>query len=103
MAWADDYFYIPHRQETRGVGGVFFDRLSANETFTIEDRWEFVKAVGETFTRAYIPLIQKNASIDFSDQQRQWQLIRRGRYVEFNLVYDAGRSEEHTSALQSLM
>lgn len=89
-AWADDYFYIPHRKETRGIGGVFFDRLSANDTFSIEDRWEFVKAVGETFTRVYLPLLKKNQDKPFSEQQKKWQAMRRGRYVEFNLVYDAG-------------
>ncbi|MFS8616286.1 MAG: oxygen-dependent coproporphyrinogen oxidase [Solitalea sp.] len=89
-AWADDYFYIPHRNETRGIGGIFFDRLSANDTFRIEDRWEFVKAVGETFTKVYLPLIRKNQQKTFTEEQKQWQLYRRGRYVEFNLVYDAG-------------
>ncbi|QEC53124.1 coproporphyrinogen oxidase [Anseongella ginsenosidimutans] len=89
-AWADDYFYIPHRKETRGIGGIFFDRLSANDTFSIMDRWEFVKAVGETFTKVYLPLVTKNMEKPFSEQEKQWQLLRRGRYVEFNLVYDAG-------------
>lgn len=89
-AWADDYFYIPHRQETRGIGGIFFDRLSANDTFSIDNRWEFVKAVGETFTKVYLPLVKKNKEKPFSERERQWQLLRRGRYVEFNLVYDAG-------------
>lgn len=89
-AWADDYFYIPHRKETRGIGGIFFDRLSANDTFSISDRWEFVKAIGETFTRVYLPLLEKNNKRSFSDQEKQWQHLRRGRYVEFNLVYDAG-------------
>lgn len=89
-AWADDYFYIPHRKETRGVGGIFFDRLSANDTFSINDRWDFVRAVGETFTKVYLPLVKKHKDKPYSERERDWQLLRRGRYVEFNLVYDAG-------------
>lgn len=88
--WADDYFFIKHRNETRGVGGIFFDRLGESEHFTMSDRWEFVKAVGETFTKVYLPLIEKNKNLEFTPEQKNWQLLRRSRYVEFNLVYDAG-------------
>jgi coproporphyrinogen III oxidase len=88
--WADDYFFIKHRNETRGIGGIFFDRLSANQDFTKEQRFEFVKAVGETFAPTYIELVKRNKNKEFGPAQKKWQLIRRGRYVEFNLVYDAG-------------
>ncbi|AFD06520.1 oxygen-dependent coproporphyrinogen oxidase [Solitalea canadensis] len=88
--WADDYFFIKHRNETRGVGGIFFDRLGESEHFTLADRWEFVKSVGETFAKVYVPLIERNKDRPFTEEQKNWQLLRRSRYVEFNLVYDAG-------------
>jgi coproporphyrinogen III oxidase len=88
--WADDYFFIPHRNETRGVGGVFFDRLNNSEKHTKESRFEFLKAVGETFAPVYTELMKRNSAKPFTEKEKQWQLIRRGRYVEFNLVYDKG-------------
>lgn len=88
--WADDYFYIKHRQETRGIGGIFFDRLSANTEFSAVQRFEFVKSVGETFAPVYTYLMQKNAGLPFGEREKEWQMVRRGRYVEFNLVYDKG-------------
>ena len=88
--WADDYFFIPHRNETRGVGGIFFDRLSTTEKHSKENRFEFLKAVGETFAPVYAELMKRNSAKPFSEKEKQWQLIRRGRYVEFNLVYDKG-------------
>ena len=88
--WADEYFYIKHRNETRGIGGIFFDRLSANNEFTKEQRFEFIKAVGNSFLDTYLPLIENNRNKPFSEKNRNWQLLRRGRYVEFNLVYDRG-------------
>jgi len=88
--WADEYFYIKHRGETRGVGGIFFDRLSATSEISIEKRYEFVKAVGETFLAVYLPLVKKNRIRSFTPENRHWQLLRRGRYAEFNLVYDRG-------------
>ena len=88
--WADDYFFIKHRNETRGIGGIFFDRLAANDGFTKEQRWEFVKEVGESFAPIYSHLMKKNAAIAFTEKEKEWQKIRRGRYVEFNLVYDKG-------------
>jgi coproporphyrinogen III oxidase len=88
--WADDYFFIQHRNETRGIGGIFFDRLSAKDSITIEDRFKFVQAVGNSFLPAYIPLIEKNKDKPYTEANKQWQLLRRGRYVEFNLVYDRG-------------
>lgn len=88
--WADDYFFITHRNETRGIGGIFFDRLVAKDSITIEDRFNFVMAIGNSFLPAYLPLIEKNKNKVYVETDRQWQLLRRGRYVEFNLVYDRG-------------
>ena len=88
--WADDYFFIPHRDETRGVGGIFFDRLKAEYGFSKKDRWQFVQTVGEKFAPIYTHLMQKNKDLPFTEQEKNWQLLRRGRYVEFNLVYDQG-------------
>lgn len=88
--WADDYFFIKHRNETRGIGGIFFDRLAAKEGLTKEQLFEFVKEVGNTFAPIYTKLMNKNKELPFSESNKQWQLLRRGRYVEFNLVYDAG-------------
>lgn len=88
--WADDYFYIPHRKETRGVGGIFFDKLSASDKKTKEQLFDFVKEVGNTFAPVYTELMSRNKGKAFTEQNKQWQLLRRGRYVEFNLVYDKG-------------
>ncbi|PSR04017.1 MAG: oxygen-dependent coproporphyrinogen oxidase [Bacteroidetes bacterium SW_11_45_7] len=88
--WADDYFFIKHRNETRGIGGIFFDRLAATEDISLEDRYAFVKDVGEAFMPVYKPLVDKHRNDNYSETQKDWQLIRRGRYVEFNLVYDRG-------------
>jgi coproporphyrinogen III oxidase len=88
--WADEYFYIKHRGETRGIGGIFFDKLSEIDQFNKENRFAFVKSVGESFLQAYLPLIEKNRNREFTEANRQWQLLRRGRYAEFNLVYDKG-------------
>lgn len=85
--WADDYFFITHRNETRGVGGIFFDRLNEK---TKEDTFAFVMNVGETFAPVYTQLMHKNKDLAYGENEKQWQLIRRGRYVEFNLVYDKG-------------
>ncbi len=88
--WADDYFFIKHRNETRGIGGIFFDRLAAKDSISIEDRFNFVQTIGNSFLGAYLPLIEKNRNKTYTEANRQWQLLRRGRYVEFNLVYDRG-------------
>ena len=88
--WADDYFFITHRNETRGIGGIFFDYVRPTESLSKEDAFRFVADVGRTFLKAYLPIVASNKSLAFSEQNRQWQLIRRGRYVEFNLVYDRG-------------
>ena len=88
--WADDYFYLKHRKETRGIGGIFFDRLTENESATFSQLWEFVQSVGETFTPIYTHYMSKNGKKPYSDEHTKWQSIRRGRYVEFNLVWDKG-------------
>jgi coproporphyrinogen III oxidase len=88
--WADDYFFIPHRNETRGIGGVFFDNLSETPEFTMEQRFEFVRAIGSCFAPTYVALMHKNKNTAYSQEQTNWQKLRRGRYVEFNLVYDKG-------------
>lgn len=88
--WADDYFYIKHRKETRGIGGIFFDRLNATESISLEQRWEFVKDVGSQFAPIYTHFMSKNKDLPFSENEKAWQFLRRGRYVEFNLVLDKG-------------
>jgi coproporphyrinogen III oxidase len=85
--WCDEYFYLKHRDETRGVGGLFFDDL--NE-WDFDTCLNYIKAVGQGFIDAYVPIMQKRKLTEFSEQQRQFQLYRRGRYVEFNLVFDRG-------------
>jgi coproporphyrinogen III oxidase len=88
--WADDYFFIKHRSETRGIGGIFFDNLKAENGFTKESRFEFVQAVGSAFAPLYTHFMTKNKNLPFSEKEKQWQYLRRGRYVEFNLVWDRG-------------
>jgi coproporphyrinogen III oxidase len=88
--WADEYFYLPHRDETRGVGGIFFDRLTAENNKSISDIFAFTKAVGKTFLEVYLSLITNNKDKTYGEHERNWQSLRRGRYAEFNLVYDKG-------------
>ncbi|MBD8490810.1 oxygen-dependent coproporphyrinogen oxidase [Echinicola sp. CAU 1574] len=88
--WADDYFYLPHREETRGIGGIFFDRLTATEEHSFEATFDFVKSIGYLFPKIYRHFMAKNAALPFTDEHKKWQALRRGRYVEFNLVWDAG-------------
>jgi coproporphyrinogen III oxidase len=88
--WADDYFFLKHRKETRGIGGIFFDYLKGDNGFTKESRFEFIKALGTAFAPLYVHFIRKNCSLSFTDNEKQWQYLRRGRYVEFNLVWDRG-------------
>ncbi len=85
--WADEYFLIKHRGETRGVGGIFFDDLNDRDPDTI---FAFSKDCLDALIPAYVPLVQKHKDDAFTQQQKEWQLMRRGRYVEFNLVYDRG-------------
>ncbi|PAR38632.1 coproporphyrinogen III oxidase [Vibrio metoecus] len=86
-AWCDRYFYLPHRNETRGIGGLFFDDL--NE-WRFEQCFAYMQAVGEGYTQAYVPIVEKRKNTPFTERERQFQLYRRGRYVEFNLVLDRG-------------
>src|SRR5262249_37736252 len=76
--------------ETRGIGGIFFDRLNEGQDMSFEKNFSFWKEVGETFAPVYTELIRRNKDKAYTDRNRQWQLLRRGRYVEFNLVYDKG-------------
>ncbi len=85
--WCDDYFYMKHRDEQRGIGGLFFDDLN---TGSFEDCFAFMQSVGNSYITAYRPIIEKRKDTPYTDHQRQFQLYRRGRYVEFNLVYDRG-------------
>jgi coproporphyrinogen III oxidase len=89
-AQADDYFFIPHRQETRGIGGIFFDYQDEKTGLDKSQLFDFVVAVGETFAPTYCELLERSKERLWSDAEKQWQLLRRGRYVEFNLVWDRG-------------
>ena len=85
--WCDEYFYLKHRGETRGVGGLFFDDLNA---WDFDTCFAFMRAVGDAYIQAYRPILVRRKDTPYGSRERQWQLIRRGRYVEFNLVYDRG-------------
>lgn len=86
-ARCDKYFYLPHRDETRGVGGLFFDDYNEDG---FDRCLEFVQAVGNGFTKAYLPILQATRDMEYGEREREFQLYRRGRYVEFNLVFDRG-------------
>lgn len=89
--WADDYFYIRHRKETRGVGGIFYDQLNEEkENKSFDELWNFHKSVGELFVPVYSHFANKYRKKPFGDSEKAWQMVRRGRYVEFNLVWDKG-------------
>jgi coproporphyrinogen III oxidase len=85
--WCDEYFYLKHRGETRGVGGLFFDDLAA---VGFDHSFAFQRAVGDGFLAAYLPIVERCKDVPFGEREREFQLYRRGRYVEFNLVYDRG-------------
>ncbi len=85
--WCDEYFYIPHREECRGVGGIFFDDLHDRDPGTL---FAFSKECAEAFVPAYVPLVEKRKDAEYTEAQERWRMLRRGRYVEFNLVYDRG-------------
>ena len=89
-AWADEYFYLPHRQETRGVGGLFFDRLTVGRDGFFEELFAFVQDVGELYGRTYSAIMRQNAPLPYTEREQQWQRVRRGRYAEFNLAIDRG-------------
>lgn len=86
----DNYFWNAHRNEARGVGGLFFDYLKQTKEISLQDRYDFVTTVGNNFLNAYIPIVQKRKDYRYTPKQRMWQEIRRGRYVEFNLIHDKG-------------
>jgi coproporphyrinogen III oxidase len=86
----DLYFYNEHRDEARGVGGLFFDYLKSDENFNIQERYDFVTEIGNVFLDAYLPLLKKRKDLPYKESHRNWQEIRRGRYVEFNLIHDKG-------------
>ncbi|QCX01732.1 oxygen-dependent coproporphyrinogen oxidase [Aggregatimonas sangjinii] len=86
----DAYFWNTHRNEARGIGGLFFDYCKVTDEMSMQDWYAFVSAVGDSFLDAYIPIVRKRAHLAYLPEQRDWQEIRRGRYVEFNLVHDKG-------------
>ncbi|RPE00064.1 oxygen-dependent coproporphyrinogen oxidase [Aureibaculum marinum] len=86
----DQYFYNTHRNEARGVGGLFFDYCKKTNQFSMENWYSFVTEVGDSFLQAYVPIVDKRKELPYDEAQRNWQEIRRGRYVEFNLVHDKG-------------
>jgi coproporphyrinogen III oxidase len=85
--WCDDYFFLKHRNEARGVGGVFFDDFSE---LGMQRSFAMVKSVGDAFLNAYLPIVHKRLDTPYGQRERDFQLYRRGRYVEFNLVWDRG-------------
>ncbi len=85
--WCDDYFFLKHRDEPRGVGGLFFDDLNS---MGFEKSFSFLRSVGDSFIPAYLPIVQRRKTMEYGERERDFQLYRRGRYVEFNLVYDRG-------------
>lgn len=89
-ALADDYFYLPHREETRGIGGIFFDELGALPGSDLDQAFAFVQALGEGFLPTYLPLVARKKDMPVEPMHLDWQRMRRGRYVEFNLVHDRG-------------
>ncbi|MFH6767426.1 oxygen-dependent coproporphyrinogen oxidase [Gaetbulibacter aquiaggeris] len=86
----DTYFWNSHRNEARGIGGLFFDYCKSSDDMTMQDWYDFVTEVGDNFLMAYVPIVEKRKDLKYSEAQRHWQEIRRGRYVEFNLVHDKG-------------
>lgn len=86
-AWCDRYFYLKHRDEPRGIGGLFFDDLNEGG---FEQCFEFVRAIGDSYLEAYLPIVSKRKETPYGEREREFQLYRRGRYVEFNLVFDRG-------------
>jgi len=86
----DAYFWNSHRNEARGIGGLFFDYLKETEVFSIEDRFRFVTQVGDSFLESYVPIVEKRKETEYVKEHKDWQEVRRGRYVEFNLVHDRG-------------
>ena len=88
--WADDYFFIPHRNETRGIGGIFFDRIEGITNEEKEKNFNLIRAVGNAFLPIYFQMVLSNNHKQYGENELYWQRLRRGRYVEFNLVWDRG-------------
>lgn len=89
--WADNYFFIKHRNETRGIGGIFYDKLTPEKTgLSYDEIFNFSCDLGRIFAPTYVELVNRHREESFTKEQKDWQLLRRGRYVEFNLVYDSG-------------
>ncbi len=86
----DNYFWNAHRNEARGVGGLFFDYLKETEEFSMQNRYDFVTEVGNSFLNSYVPIVEKRKDTEYTQEHKDWQEVRRGRYVEFNLVHDRG-------------
>jgi len=86
----DQYFWNAHRNEARGIGGLFFDYLKENEQMSMQDWFNFVTEIGNSFLESYVPIVERRKNLVYEEQHRTWQEIRRGRYVEFNLVHDKG-------------
>ena len=86
----DAYFWNAHRDEARGIGGLFFDYLKKTDTLSMQDRFNFVTEIGTSFLDSYLPIVHKRKDTNYTKQQKDWQEIRRGRYVEFNLIHDKG-------------
>ena len=86
----DEYFWNTHREEARGIGGLFFDYLKETDTLSMQDRFDFVMEIGNSFLDSYVSIVEKRKNIPFTKAQKDWQEIRRGRYVEFNLIHDKG-------------
>ncbi len=88
--WADDYFFITHRNETRGIGGIFFDQLEPEKEYGFDLLLEFTLNIGKLYPILYAELMEQKKDTPYTEQHKAWQLLRRGRYIEFNLVYDRG-------------
>lgn len=88
--WCDEYFYLQHRNEARGVGGIFFDYLGKEDDQKVEAIFPFVAGLGKTFIDCYLPIVKRRRDEEWGEDEKQFQLMRRGRYVEFNLIYDRG-------------
>lgn len=89
--WADNYFFIKHREETRGIGGIFYDKLTPQKAgISDQEIFDFSCDLGHLFPKVYSELVNRSRDKQFTEAEKNWQLLRRGRYVEFNLVYDAG-------------
>lgn len=88
--WCDEYFYLPHRKESRGIGGIFFDYIGRKDGMDLEKFYTFVRDLGFAFTDQYVPIVQRRKNVTYGESEKRFQLLRRGRYVEFNLLYDRG-------------